>query len=123
VTELKLEGIENLITEVEKLGQAGSRIENTALKEAGEVVRQAIEQEAPQKTGTLKKSIKTSGVKGRDGGKHVEVGPGKEGFYGKFVEFGTVKMRANPFMSRGYETSKDEALATIERELKKGLGL
>lgn len=123
MAELKLEGIENLITEVEKLGQAGSRIENTALKEAGEVVRQAIEREAPQKTGTLKKSIKTSGVKGRDGGKRVEVGPGKEGWYGKFVEFGTVKMRANPFMSRGYETSKDEALAAIERELKKGLGL
>ncbi len=120
---LELQGIERLLSEVEKLGQQGAKIENQALREAGEVVRQAIEQEAPQKTGTLKKSISVSGVKGRDGGKHVEVGPGKEGFYGKFLEFGTVKMRANPFMSRGYETSKDEALAAIERELKKGLGL
>lgn len=124
MAELKLEGIENLITEVEKLGQQGAKIENTALKEAGEVVRQAIEQEAPRgKTGTLKESIKASGVKGQGTGKRVEVGSGKEGYYGKFVEFGTVKMRANPFMSRGYETSKDEALAAIERELKKGLGL
>ena len=55
--------------------------------------------------------------------RHVEVGPGKEGYYGKFVEFGTVKMRANPFMARGYETSKERAVDKIAEELRKGLGL
>ena len=34
---LELEGMENLLTEVEKLGQAGSRIENKALREAGKL--------------------------------------------------------------------------------------
>jgi HK97 gp10 family phage protein len=113
VADLKLEGIEDLIAEVEKLGAKGSRIENQALREAGEIVRQAIKQEAPQRTGTLKKSIETSGVKTKDGVKHVEVGPDKEGWYGKFVEFGTVKMKANPFMARGYENSKDRAVDKI----------
>ncbi len=44
--------------------------------------------------------------------KQVLVGPGGDaGWYGKFVEFGTVKMKANPFMARGgYETSKEEAV-------------
>jgi HK97 gp10 family phage protein len=123
VADLKLEGIEDLIAEVEKLGAKGSRIENQALREAGEIVRQAIKQEAPQRTGTLKKSIETSGVKTKDGVKHVEVGPDKEGWYGKFVEFGTVKMKANPFMARGYENSKDRAVDKIAEELRKGLGL
>jgi HK97 gp10 family phage protein len=123
VADLKLEGIEDLIAEVEKLGAKGSRIENQALREAGEIVRQAIKQEAPQRTGTLKKSIETSGVKTKDGVKHVEVGPDKEGWYGKFVEFGTVKMEANPFMARGYENSKDRAVDKIAEELRKGLGL
>jgi HK97 gp10 family phage protein len=123
VADLKLEGIEVLIAEVEKLGAKGSRIENQALREAGEIVRQAIKQEAPQRTGTLKKSIETSGVKTKDGVKHVEVGPDKEGWYGKFVEFGTVKMKANPFMARGYENSKDRAVDKIAEELRKGLGL
>ena len=100
MADLKLEGIEDLIAEVEKLGAKGSRIENQALREAGEIVRQAIKQEAPQRTGTLKKSIETSGVKTKDGVKHVEVGPDKEGWYGKFVEFGTVKMKANPSRPR-----------------------
>jgi HK97 gp10 family phage protein len=123
VADLKLEGIEDLIAEVEKLGAKGSRIENQALREAGEIVRQAIKQEAPQRTGTLKKSIETSGVKTKDGVKHVEVGPDKEGWYGKFVEFGTVKMKANPFMARGYENSKDREVDKIAEELRKGLGL
>lgn len=123
MADLKLEGIEDLIAEVEKLGAKGSRIENQALREAGEIVRQAIKQEAPQRTGTLKKSIETSGIKTKDGVKHVEVGPDKEGWYGKFVEFGTVKMKANPFMARGYENSKDRAVDKIAEELRKGLGL
>ncbi len=120
---LELEGIENLLTEVEKLGQAGSRIENKALREAGEVVKEAIQMAAPRRTGTLKASIAVSNVKTKDGVKQVEVGPGKDGWYGKFVEFGTVKMRAKPFMAPGYEVSKSEAMAAIEKELKKGLGL
>ncbi len=123
MTDLKLEGIEDLITEVEKLGAKGSRIENKALREAGEIVKEAIKQEAPHKTGTLKKSIEASGVKTKDGMKHVEVGPGKEGWYGRFVEFGTVKMRANPFMARGYENSKDKVVDKIAEELRKGLEL
>ena len=120
---LELEGIENLIAEVEKLGAKGSRIENKALREAGEVMKEAIKQEAPRKTGTLKESIEVSGVKTKDGFKHVAVGPGKEGWYGKFLEFGTVKMKAKPFMAPGYERSKAGALEKISEELRKGLGL
>ena len=61
--------------------------------------------------------IKNAGIK------QVEVGPGPDGYYGKFLEFGTVKMKANPFMSRGYETSKSESIRIIEEEIRKGLGL
>jgi HK97 gp10 family phage protein len=41
----------------------------------------------------------------------------------EFVEFGTVKMKANPFMARGYETSKNRAVEKVADELRKGLGL
>lgn len=123
MADMKLEGMENLLAEIEKLGQKGSRIENKALREAGDVVKDAIEKEVPVRTGKLKQSITASRVKTKDGVKRVEVGPDKDGYYGKFVEFGTVKMKANPFMSRGYETSKEEAMEAIEKNLKEGLGL
>lgn len=123
MAKLELLGMENLIAEVEKLGAAGNRIENKALREAGEVVRGAIEKETPKRTGTLRESIKASGVRAKEGMKQVLVGPGDEGWYGKFVEFGTVKKKANPFMARGYEASKEEAVKKIAAELRKGLGL
>jgi HK97 gp10 family phage protein len=123
VADMKLEGMENLLSEIENLGKAGSRIENKALREAGDVVKEAIQKETPIRSGKLKESINVSRVKNKDGAKHVEVGPNKDVFYSRFVEFGTIKMKANPFMARGYETSKDSAMETIEKNLKEGLGL
>ena len=123
VADMKLEGMEDLLNEIEKLGKAGSRIENKALREAGDVVKEAIQKETPIRSGKLKESINVSRVKNKDGAKRVEVGPNKDVFYSRFVEFGTVKMKANPFMARGYEVSKENAMETIEKKLKEGLGL
>lgn len=120
---MKLEGMDELLAEVERLGKAGNRIENAALREAGDAVKTSIQNETPTRSGKLKASISVSRVKTKGGIKQVEVGPGPDGYYGKFLEFGTVKMRANPFMSRGYETSKAKAERIIEEEIRKGLGL
>lgn len=123
MNEFRIEGMEALLQEIEQLGPKGARVENQALKEAGETVRQAIQSEVPRRTGTLQRSITASRVKTVGGQKHIEVGPDKNGWYGKFVEFGTVKMKANPFMARGYESSRNRAMDIIQSELRKGLGL
>lgn len=123
MADMKLEGMEELLAEIGKLGQKGSRIENKALREAGGIVKESIQAEAPVRTGTLKKSIDVSRVKAKDGVKYVEIGPNEDGWYGKFAEFGTVKMKAKPFMAPGYENSKDAAVNKIAEELRKGLGL
>ncbi|OLS02555.1 hypothetical protein TICRE_13560 [Tissierella creatinophila DSM 6911] len=123
MADMKVEGIEDLLVEIERLGREGSKIENKALKEAGDAVKISIQNETPTRSGKLKTSITVSRVKTKGGIKQVEVGPGSDGYYGKFLEFGTVKMKANPFMSRGYETSKSEAERIIEEEIRKGLGL
>ncbi|WP_415918019.1 HK97-gp10 family putative phage morphogenesis protein [Xylanivirga thermophila] len=120
---MKLEGMENLLNELDKLGQKGSRIENKALKEAGNIVKESIVKEVPVRTGKLKENITVSNVKSKDGVKKVEVGPGKDEYYAAFLEFGTTNMNANPFISRGYENSKEEAEKVIVEEIKKGLGL
>lgn len=123
MAKVELTGVKELLNEVEKLGAKGNQIENKALREAGALMKESIAREAPRRTGKLKKSIEVSGVRTKDGMKHVQVGPGKDGYYGKFVEFGTVKMRARPFMAPGYENAKSQALDKIAQELRKGLGL
>lgn len=123
MTRLETEGLEELINAVQRMGSEGRKIENKALKEAGAVMKEAIQNEAPVRTGKLKESITVSGVKTKDGVKYVEVGPSKEVFYSIFIEFGTVKLRAKPFMAPGYENAKERATETIKEELRRGLGL
>ena len=123
MTRLETEGLEELINAVQRMGSEGRKIENKALKKAGAVMKEAIQNEAPVRTGKLKESITVSGVKTKDGVKYVEVGPGKDVYWGKFIEFGTVKLRAKPFMAPGYENAKERAMETIKEELRRGLGL
>ena len=123
MAKMQLDGMENLLNEIDKLGAKGSRIENTALRESGNIVKKAIEKEAPIRTGNLKKNITVSRVKSKDGAKNIEVGPGKDAYYAAFLEFGTTNINANPFISRAYESSKQEAEKIIVDEIKKGLGL
>jgi len=122
--EVKFDGMDELLRKIEELGQKGSRIENTALKMAGEYLAKEMKQEAPVQTGELSYSIEVSNVKQKQGQKYVEVGPNKKtNWRAKFLEFGTSKMRANPFMSRAYEKNKDKVQEIIAQKLKEGLGL
>ena len=123
MADVKLEGMEELLTEMNKLGEAGEKIEKTVLVKAGKKVQEAIIKEAPQRSGKLKKSIKVSRIKRLDGASFIEVYPSGAAYYSKFLEFGTSKMKADPFMSRGYEASKDEVENLIAEEIRKGLGL
>lgn len=120
---LKLEGVEKLLTELGKLGKEGEKIERVVLVKAGEKVKEAIVKEAPHRTGNLKRNMKVSNIKRVDGVAFVEVYPSKDAFYATFLEFGTTKMKADPFMSRGYEISKEDVEELIVEEMKKGLGL
>jgi HK97 gp10 family phage protein len=123
VADLRLEGVEELLTELAKLGKEGEKIERITLVKAGEKVKEAIIREAPHRTGDLKKNIRVSRLKRVDGAAFIDVHPSKDVFYAAFLEFGTTKMKADPFMSRGYENSKEEAEKIIIDEIKKGLGL
>lgn len=122
--EVKFEGMDELIKAVEALGQKGSRIENEALREAGTYLAEEMKKEAPVRTGELRDSIEVSNVKTKQGQKYVEIGPNKDtNWRAKFIEFGTVKMRANSFMSRTYGKNKDKVQEIIRQKLKEGLGL
>lgn len=122
--EMELVGVDELLKQLEQLGRKGSSIENKALKQAGEMMANEMEKEAPVDTGALRDSIEVSNIKTKKGRKRVEVGPSEEtAWRAKFVELGTSKMAADPFMARTYEANKSRAQKIIIDELRKGLGL
>jgi HK97 gp10 family phage protein len=51
----------------------------------------------------------------------VIVGPSKRAFYGRFLEFGTEKMRAQPFMRPTLDEDGQGAVAVFATHMKAGL--
>lgn len=58
----------------------------------------------------------------RVAGLTVEGGANGPSYYWKYVEHGTVKMRAQPYMAPAAEEKENEAIEAVARELKSKLG-
>lgn len=124
---MEFEGIEELMKRISEMGKAGVRAENKALKKAGEIIVEEAKNNVSERTGKLKEGLKVSGVRKKDGNKYIlagiQKGDNSKIFYGKFLEFGTSKMSAKPFMAPAYESKKNEANEIIKQELRNALNL
>lgn len=128
-TGIQLEGLEGLQRKIAALGRKGSTIENKALTKAGEVILNEAKSTSAfhDRTGDLRRGLTISKVKKQAGTKYVLVGIDKSDnsaiFYGKFLEWGTSKMPAKPFLSPAYEKNKDQVINILKEELRRGLEL
>jgi len=88
------------------------------LEKAGEVVADRARQNVPVQTGTLKDSIRVTRLKG-DPKLNIRVYAGnrKKGgaFYAHMVEYGTVKMRARPYLRPALNAAKGQIMNIMEK--------
>jgi HK97 gp10 family phage protein len=97
--QFKLDGDKKLAENLKKINRtAQGRALREAAKQGAEVIVQEAKRRAPVDTGTLRDSIRSKFVKRRSDSVTVEIGPGPKGYYGYFLEFGTSKMAARPFL-------------------------
>lgn len=140
---VSLEGFDNILEKIKEMGARAGPAENKALHAGAEIIQKAASQKAPRsssprqpargsqswRTGKhLADNIGITRVKMDEyGGKYVEVGPGPGDnspfFYGKFLEYGTSKMSARPFMGPAAAESKADVRAVMAETLKRGLGI
>jgi len=127
VDNIELTGVDEILNRLQQIGGNISKFENKALKNAAEPVLADAKSTTAfhDRSGKLRRGLKTSGIKTKDGIKYVLVGVDKsdnsEIFYGKFIEFGTSKMNARPFLGPAYEKNKKEIVETIKDTLREGL--
>lgn len=135
---LEINGFDEILKNLQNLALEEDE-ENRALNAAAKVVQKAVIEEAPQDEengGTLKKNIKVKRAKdgvanvhsgkayhshiiegGRSAGSKYALKNGKR----QLVTWGAIA--PNPFFSRGFEKSKEEAVNKMADEIKKAKNL
>lgn len=131
---VKLEGVAELKRALEELGkEVSTRIGRRANRAAAKVVEKAVVAAAPvgrdpaSKYGRLRDNIRITKRKTTKATEIRHIVHTGNAFWGRYLEFGTVKMSATPFFRRAWEGVQNEAVATqitvlragIEREAKR----
>jgi HK97 gp10 family phage protein len=92
------------------------RVLRRSEKEAGQIWIDAIKARVPVDTGRLEESI-TYKTEATPEGMTLHVGPGPEGFYLLFQEFGTRFQEAQPSMRPAVEETADQVLERLGQVL------
>lgn len=110
-----IRGMDEVIARLKALDPAMQAAAKDGLESGAEKMEARIQAGTPVKTGNLKASIKAGPVTG--GGAHLKVEIKTEVDYASYVELGTSKMSARPFMRPGFNAAKNPALEVIKQEL------
>lgn len=120
----EFEGIDGLIQQMQRTEINAEQAKNEALEESAKVMQKATEDQAPvrdQGGGTLRDNIEISEIE--DGEIQVYVDQQGKAYYGYFLEYGTSKMRAQPFMGPAFMKSRLKMQQAMADSLRKRIGL
>ena len=102
---LEMRGLDDVMKTLGRMNERQARaVLRGAPNAAAALARKEARQNAPRNNGVLRRAIKNapqnSRTKGPGAAVFVEHGAGAkaDGFYWRFIEYGTVKMAARPFM-------------------------
>ncbi len=124
---VKLLGAKELDRKLRKLEpKIGKKVIKGALREAAKMILKVAKQKVPVDTGALKKDLKVRAMKRKKGRYGVLIGTaagwGKgKTFYGAYLEFGTSKRPAKPFLRPAFDETKEAVIRRLKRRLKVGI--
>ncbi|BBD01841.1 HK97-gp10 family putative phage morphogenesis protein [Sphingobium sp. YG1] len=122
---MKLHGVEQMMRTLKRIQLAvDDRVQTRVALNAAEIVADRARQLAPVDTGRLRDSIGVSltppsemsfSIRGE--GVRVFIGPAADVAYAPYVEFGTWRQAAHPFMRPALDLTRDEVQQAIAHGL------
>ena len=110
----ELYGDKKLNTDLLKHRNAVKRRTGVALRAGGMLIRNAAQTKAPVLTGNLKRSINVEVIE--TGAVQLAI-IGTEVSYAPYLEYGTSKMSARPYLRPAFDEQQDAAIAEVESVL------
>ena len=125
----EITGLKELRKNVDSLSKSFAKSTlRTALRNAAEPVVKEAKALVPVDSGDLKRSIRSQVTVTKAGDGYADVGFGRKEFHGLFVELGTSRQAAQPFLrpalEKGYRSGKIQAafIDALNNTIKKRLG-
>ena len=134
---ITLSGMDELLARLARTNVNVNIARKKALNKGAEIIKKSASEKAPRDNSARNLSKKyspgqhladnliISEVKGQGNNQYVEVGPQRgdnnDFFYGKFLEFGTTKMLARPFMEPAFVEKRKEALEVMAEVIKEAI--
>ncbi|MCD2137171.1 HK97-gp10 family putative phage morphogenesis protein [Salinicoccus halitifaciens] len=126
----EIKGYEELMIEIENLGQKANKASRQALRESAQIVQKELTKNTPKGSYLSKEHAKhnvvISNVKTNKstGDKYITVGYPKDIKWRiHFIEFGTIRQPPKLFMTRTINNTKDAVREEIAKHLKGALDL
>lgn len=115
---LKIEGGDELAAALKSLpDRVSKKAMREALLEAAEPIRAAASRLAPRRAPEPDIADHIVIAAGRSSGVSVAVGPSKDFHYGLYLEYGTVKMSAHPFLRPAFDSTRQKVIDAMTDEL------
>lgn len=118
-------GLEELTARLTRLNANVDNIADEALTEAAPLIKNEMESLVPVSNINhrhIKDDIKITDIKGTGANKYIDIGVnGSTAWRAKFIEYGTSKMPAQPFIAPGLQNKKRDALAVMASVLRRYL--
>ena len=102
-------------------GKVSGLLLQKAAKAGAEVIAEEAARLAPKDTGALSDGIVAEAGRLQQGRAQINVGPGKDEWYGAKQEFGTERMPAQPFLRPAFDAKAEEAQKAVENVLRDAL--
>lgn len=107
---IRFDGAEDLLGKFKAMTEdARLNTLSHAVQPAAEYVKEAIFARAPVRTGKLASSIETVALTESADRFVTGIQIAPEAFYWKMIEFGTVRMQAQPFIRPAFDSSRNQA--------------
>jgi len=123
---MKITGMNEIKNRLKTLGEKGEQVANKALKVGAEILKSEIEKEIRTKkliSDYDKKHLVDYIIISKIVDGEIEVGPAHSFFYALFLEFGTVRQKATPFMEPAFLRVKDKIQVEMRKVIRRELGL